>query len=218
MELTNETFIATIDTLEQIYLNWKLPDEYVATWKSILTLSISDEFFPLAILDWMSNVTTPPKNPSEIIKHARSMVVKEYGSAITEASILINSSQDAYYATGDFLTFADEYNVSFASIIGTPPQEAYIIDNIMKRSGSPSILILVYNECKDALKNYFTGSAGRGLEFLTMHIEKSWSEKAKSLAQEFLLSGETDVKRVTMLLSNYHPRTLLDGGGEQEDY
>lgn len=196
MKLTNKTFKTMIQTLQKTYLNWELPDENVTIWKNVLALSISDELLPKVILDWVLNVTTPPKNPAEIIKHASEMVSKEYGSADDVAGLLINSARNAYYATDDFLTFADEFSNSFASIIGTPSQEAYIKENIRKHSSNYKILIMVYDELKGEIKDCFTGDAEHGVEFLRTHIKKNWNAKTADVAKQFLISGESDFKRL----------------------
>lgn len=197
MKLTNKTFKTMVQALQKNYLNWELPDESVTNWKNILALAISDEFLPKVILDWMMTVTTPPKNPAEIIKHASEMVSKTYGSADTEANILIDSARNAYYATEDFESFAEEYSESFASMIGPSAQEAYIINSIRENSNSPSILILVFDEYKGALKDCFTGDAERGVEFLRTHIKKCWNTKSTETAKGFLISGKTDIGRLT---------------------
>lgn len=192
MRLTDNTFAATITALQHAYLNWELPGESIITWKNVLSLSISDELLPRVITDWILSMTTPPKNPAEIIKHASKMVTDKCDSADTSAEILIDSARNAYYASDDFLTFADEYSNSFAAAMGTPAQEAYIIENIRKRSSSPSVLIFVYDDCKGALRDCFTGDAEHGVEFLRTQIKKNWNEKASNAAKEFLISGETE--------------------------
>ena len=191
MKLTNKTFKTMIQTLQKTYLNWELPDENVTTWKNVLALSISDELLPKVILDWILNVTTPPKNPAEIIKYANEKIRKEYGNADSETELLIESSRNAYYASDDFLAFADDYADSFASMItGKSAQEAYIIDNIRERSGSPNILIVVFDELKGEIQDCFTGDAERGVEFLRTHIKKKWNEKSTDVAKTFLVSGD----------------------------
>lgn len=196
MQLTSKTFKDSLTALESTYLNWKLPKDSVTTWKKVLSLVISDEFYPMVILDWISHITTPPKNPAEIIKHASEMVSKEYGSADTSADIIIDSARNAYYVTDDFENFTAEYENSFASILGTPAQEAYIKENIRNRSSNPKILILVYDELKGSIKECFTGDAEHGIEFLRNNIKKSWKEKVDDAVKEYLKSGNTDFRRL----------------------
>ena len=196
MKLTNKTFNATIKTLHNTYMNWEISEAQATLWKKVLALVISDEFYPMVILDWISHITTPPKNPAEIIKHASEMVSKEYGSADAETELLISSSRDAYYVTEEFQTFAEDYADSFASILGTPAQEAYIKENIRKHSSCYKVLIMVYDELKGEIKGCFTGDAEHGVEFLRTHIKKNWNAKTADVAKQFLISGETDFKRL----------------------
>ncbi len=197
MKLTSKTFKDSLTALESTYLNWKLPKDSVTTWKKVLSLVISDEFYPMVILDWISHITTPPKNPAEIIKHASEMVSKEYGSADTSADIIINSARNAYYASDDFINFTAMYENSFESARGTPAQEAYIKENIRNRSSNPKILILVYDELKGSVKECFTGDAEHGIEFLRNNIKKNWKEKVDDAVKEYLKSGNTDFRRLT---------------------
>lgn len=197
MKLTNKTFKNTIQALQKNYLNWELPDESVTAWKNVLALSISDELFPMVILDWITTVTAPPKNPAEIIKHAGKMVADKLGNADTSADIIIDSARNAYYVTDDFENFTAEYENSFASVLGTPAQEAYIKENIRNRSSNPKILILVYDELKGSIKECFTGDAEHGIEFLRNSIKKSWKEKVDDAVKEYLKSGNTDFRRLT---------------------
>ncbi|MBQ1295253.1 MAG: hypothetical protein IIY21_14520 [Clostridiales bacterium] len=197
MRLSDRTFAEAVDALHQAYTSWELPDTSITTWKNVLALSISDELLPAVILDWVMTVTTPPKNPAEIIKHANEMVRNEYDGADTAAQILIDSARNAYYATDDFLTFADEYSGSFASMLGQPAQEAYVIHNIRQQATSPNILILVYDELKGELKDCFTGDAEHGVDFLRTHIKKTWNAKSTDTAKQFLISGKTEFKRLT---------------------
>lgn len=192
MTLTDDTFINMIATLKRTYINWELPDTSVDTWMNVLALSVSDELLPKIILDWISNKTMPPKSPAELIKHGRDMVTKEYGNADSETELLIESSRKAYYAAEDFLSFADDYDKSFASMIsGKPAQEAYIIDSIKEHSSNPKVLILVYDEIKGDLKDCFTGDAEHGIEFLRSQIKKKWNEKSTDAARAYLMSGST---------------------------
>lgn len=196
MKLTNKTFKNMIQALQKNYLNWELPDESVTAWKNVLALSISDELLPMVILDWITTVTAPPKNPAEIIKHAGKMIADKWDNADTSADIIIDSARNAYYATDDFLTFADDYSNSFASVFGTPAQEAYIKNNINKRSTSPKVLILVYDECKGAVKDCFKGDAEHGVDFLRNQIKKSWNAKLADDIKKFLISDDNDIKRL----------------------
>ena len=190
MKLTNKTFNDMIEALEKNYINWELPDESLATWKNVLALSISDELFPKVILDWILTVTTPPKNPAEIIKHGSDMFKKKYDSADTSAEILLGSARKAYTVSDDFLSFADMYQDSFASAIsGIPAEEAYIAYSIKEHSGTPNVLILVYDEVKGDLKSCFTGDAEHGVEFLRGQIKKKWNEKMTDAAKDFLRTG-----------------------------
>lgn len=191
MKLTNKTFNSTIKTLHNAYLNWELPDSAITVWKNILALSISDEFLPKVILDWMLTMTEPPKNPAEIIKHANEMVIKEYGSAESEVEILIDSVRNVYSASEDYYSFLDKYEDSFSS----GSENSYILNNIKKYSGRPSVLIFVYYEYEGALKDCFRGDAGHGIEFLRTQIKKCWQSRATDCARRFLISGETEVIR-----------------------
>lgn len=190
MKLTSKTFKDGLTALENAYVNWKLPKESLSTWKNTLALAISDEFYPMVILDWITHMTTPPKNPAEIIKRASEMVRVDYGSADSEAELLIESGRNAYYSTDDFLFFADQYENSFAALLGTPVQEAYILNNIQKHSSSPKILIMVFDEYKGTMKDCFRGDAESGIEFLRNNIKKSWNIKTTEAAKIFLKSGE----------------------------
>ena len=214
MELSNKTFMDAVDALHLAYMNWELPDDSITIWKSILALAISDELLPVVILDWISHVTTPPKNPAEIIKYANEKIRKEYGNADSETELLIESSRNAYYASDDFLAFADVYADSFeAAISGKPAQEAYILDNIRKRSGSPNILIVVFDELKGDIQDCFTGNAERGIEFLRTQIKKSWNAKTVVVAKAFLTSGQTEVitsKNIPGLFSDGNPSNYLE--------
>ena len=197
MELTDTTFVTIIAALKKAYLNWELPEQSIETWKNILSVSVSEELLPVIIMNWVSNKSTAPKNPAEIIQYGRNMFSAEHDGADTSAEIIIDSARNAYFVSDDFLTFADEYSNSFASALGTPAQEAYIIDNIRKRSNNPKILILVYDECKGSVKDCFTGDAEHGVEFLRNHIKKSWNTKVDEAAKEFLKSDNADFKRLT---------------------
>ena len=197
MELTDMTFATIIAALKKAYLNWELPEESIEMWKNILAVSVSEELLPVIIMDWVSNKSTAPKNPAEIIQYGRNMFSAEHDGADTSAEIIIDSARNAYFVSDDFLTFADEYSNSFASALGTPTQEAYIVDNIRKRSNNPKILILVYDECKGSVKDCFTGDAEHGVEFLRNHIKKSWNTKVDEAAKEFLKSDNADFKRLT---------------------
>lgn len=209
MKLTDKTFAEMITALQDTYINWELPEGSVTTWKNALAVSIVDELLPQVILDWVLNVTTPPKNPAEIIKHASDMVKKKYGSADTSADILIESARNAYTVSNDFISFVEDYKDSFASAFGTPAEEAYIMQKVFDNSGSPSVLIMVYDEYKGELKDCFTGDAERGVEFLRNQIKKKWNEKATETAKDFLRTGEIGVIRGKMLLGSRHPRNLL---------
>lgn len=196
MKLTDNTFVNMIATLKKTYINWELPESSVDVWFNILTLAVSDELLPIIILNWVSNKSTAPKNPAEIIQHGRNMVKSEYDSADTESELIIESARNAYYATDDFLTFADMYSDSFAAALGTPAQEAYIKENLRKHSSNPQVLILVYDELKGEVKDCFTGDAEHGVEFLRTHIKKSWNAKLDDTAKAFLKSGNTDFIRL----------------------
>ena len=197
MKLSANTFAEAIDALHQAYMNWELPDDSITVWKNILALSISDELLLKVVLDWILNKTTPPKNPAELIKHGRDIFNSDYDNADTAAQILIDSARNAYYTTDDFLTFADEYEGSFAAVIaGKSTQDAYIIDSIREHSSSPNILIMVFDEVKGDLKDCFTGDAEHGIEYLRTHIKKSWNAKLTDAAKVFLTSGETDLRRL----------------------
>ena len=197
MELTDMTFATIIAALKKAYLNWELPEESVEMWKNIMAVSVSEELLPVIIMDWVSNKTAPPKNPAEIIKLASKMVAEEWDSADASAEILIDSARNAYYASDDFLTFADEYDNSFASAFGMPAQEAYIKENIRTHSSNPKILILVYDELKGEVEDCFKGDAEHGVEFLRNHIKNRWNTKVDEAAKEFLKSGNSDFKRIT---------------------
>lgn len=206
MELTDTTFTAMIEALEKTYLNWELPDESLIAWKNVLASSISEELLPRVIADWMLNKTAAPKNPAEIIQYGREMFSAGLDSADISAELIIDSARNAYYVTDDFLTFADGYENSFAAALGTPAQEAYIVDNIRKRSNNPKILILVYDELKGELKDCFTGDAEHGVDFLRTHIKKTWNAKSNDAAKHFMISGNTEFKRLTV-----GDRGMLDG-------
>lgn len=213
MKLTNKTFNSAIKTLHNTYLNWELTEAQATIWKKVLELSISDELLPKVILSWMINVTTPPKNPAEIIKHASDMITNEYDSADTTAEILIDSARKAYRVSDDFLAFVEQYDDSFAALIGNPAEDAYIRYNINKRSSNPKILIVVYDEYKGALKECFTGDAEHGIEFLRTQIKKSWSAKTVVVAKAFLTSGQTEVitsKKNPDLFSDGNPSNYLE--------
>lgn len=189
MKLTDETFNNMLDALEKNYLNWELPDESLTTWKNLLAMSISEELLPKIILDWILNVKEPPKSATDIIRYGRDMYKKEVDSADVSAEILIDSARNAYTVTDDFLVFADEYKDSFASALGRPAEEAYIAYKIKEHSGSPKVLILVYDEVKGDLKSCFSGDAEHGLEFLRNQIKKKWNEKTTDAAKDFLKAG-----------------------------
>ena len=187
MKLTDQVFMEAIDALEHNYINWNLPNTSLSTWKNVLTLAISDEFLLQVIVDWITNVTTPPKNPAEIIKHANNMFKKKYDSPDTAAELLIDSARKAYTVSDDFVAFDEMYRDSFAyGISRIPAQEAYIKENIEKRSKNPKVLILVYDEVKGDLKSCFTGDAEHGIDFLRGQIKKKWNDKMTDAAKEFL--------------------------------
>ena len=207
MKLTNRTFNDSIEALKNTYLNWELPEESVITWKNVLALAISEELFPKVIADWMLHKTVAPKNPAEIIQHGHNMFNAEYGSADTEAELIIESARSAYYVSDDFLTFADTYENSFAAALsGMPAQEAYIKDSIKNHSSNPKVLILVYDELKGEVKDCFTGDAEHGVEFLRNHIKKHWNEKINEVVKDFLVFGNIDFNR---LIGNHN--RLLEG-------
>ena len=207
MQLTDKTFVNMIATLKKTYINWELPDESVDIWMKILALSVSDEMLPIIILNWVSNKATAPKNPAEIIQHGHNMFNAKYGSADTEAELIIESARSAYYASDNFLTFADTYENSFAAALsGMPAQEAYIKDSIKNHSSNPKVLILVYDELKGEVKDCFTGDAEHGVEFLRNHIKKHWNEKINEVVKDFLVSGNIDFNR---LIGNHN--RLLEG-------
>lgn len=198
MKLTNRTFNNSIEALKNTYLNWELPEESVITWKNVLALAISEELFPKVIADWMLHKTVAPKNPAEIIQHGRNMFNAEYGSADTEAELIIKSARSAYYSTEDFEAFTDMYRDSFASILsGISYQEAYIKENIREHSSNPKVLILVYDELKGEVQDCFTGDAEHGVEFLRNHIKKNWNMKIDEVVKAFLVSGNTDFRKLT---------------------
>lgn len=198
MKLTNKTFKNMLEALEKNYLNWELPDESLSTWKNVLALVISDEFYPVVILDWITHVITPPKNPAEIIKHACDMVAKEYGNADAEANIIINSARNAYRFTEEFEAFSESYSNSFASLINDmPEQDAYIINEIQNHSNSPKVLIQVYDELKGEVSDCFKGGAEQGVDFLRTHIKKNRDAKVAESVKGFLVSGETNYRRLT---------------------
>lgn len=193
MKLTSKTFKNGLTALESTYLNWTLPKESITAWKNVLASAISDELYPMVILNWVSHMTTAPKNPAEIIKYASDMVAREYGNADAEADILINSARNAYYATEDFVAFSEEYSNSFAAMINDmSDQDAYVIYEIQKQSSSPKVLILVYDELKGEVSDCFKGDAEHGLEFLRTHIKKSWNAKSTDAAREYLVSGKSN--------------------------
>lgn len=82
--------------------------------------------------------------------------------------------------------------------MGTQVQEAYIKESIRTRSSNPKILILVYDELKGEVQDCFTGDAEHGIDFLRTHIKKTWNAKSTDAAKQFLLSGKTEFKRLTV--------------------
>jgi len=193
MKLTSKTFKNGLTALESTYLNWTLPKESITAWKNVLASAISDELYPMVILEWVSHMTTPPKNPAEIIKYASDMVAKEYGNADTEADILINSARNAYYATEDFEAFSEMYSDSFAAMIsGMSDQDAYVVNEIQKHSNNPKVLILVYDELKGEVSDCFKGDTEHGVEFLRNHIKKNWNAKSTDAARAYLMSGKSN--------------------------
>lgn len=197
MRLTNKTFKNMLEALENNYLNWELPDESLSTWKNVLALVISDEFYPVVILDWITHVITAPKNPAEIIKHAYDMVAKEYGNADAEADIIINSARNAYHVTEEFEAFLEVYSDSFAATINDmTAQDAYVINEIQNRSNSPKVLIRVYDDLKGEVSVCFKGGAEQGVDFLRTHIKKTRDAKVAESVNRFLISGETNFRRL----------------------
>lgn len=198
MKLTKQTFNRMIDALKFANTGWKIPDAQAELWRKVIAREISEEFYPMVILDWISHVTTPPKGPAEIIKYANEMVSKEYGSADAETELLISSSRDAYYATEDFQTFEEAYAGSFEHIRSDmPAQEAYIKENVRKHSSCYQVLILVYDELKGEIQDCFKGDAEHGIDFLRTHIKKTWNAKSTDAAKQFLISGKTDIGGLT---------------------
>lgn len=207
MKLTSKIFKDNLTTLESTYLDWKLPSESVTPWKNVLASAISGEFYPVVIMDWITHMITPPKNPAEIIKHAYDMVAKEYGNADAEADIIINSARNSYGVTEEFEEFSRAYKNSFAAIINDmPEQEAYIVYEIQKHSQSPKVLIRVYDELKGEVSDCFQGGVEQGVDFLRAHIKKNRDVKVAESVKGFLVSGETDFRRLTE--NNYG---LLEG-------
>lgn len=196
MKLSDTTFVTIIATLKKAYLNWELPEQSIETWKNILALSVSDELLPRIVLDWVSNKTTAPKSPAELIQYGRNRFNAQYDSADTAADLIITSARDAYYVTDDFEDFTIEYENSFeAAISGRPAQEAYIVNTIKEHSSNPKVLIMVYDELKGEVQDCFTGDAENGVEFLRNHIKKSWTKKIDEVAKDFLVSGNS-IKRL----------------------
>ena len=74
-------------------------------------------------------------------------------------------------------------------MLGTPAEEAFIVDNIRKSSSNPKILILVYDELKGEVEGCFKGDAEHGIEFLRNHIKKNWNTKVDDAVKEYLKSG-----------------------------
>lgn len=189
MKLTNQTFEAMIEILSNTYEGWELLGPKEKIWKVALTKCVSDEFLLRIVTDWISTKTQPPKNPAELTQHGHDMIKKGFDSAEIAAEIIIDSARKAYYVTDDFQTFTEEYSNSFASMLGMPTEDAYVIDNIQKRSSNPKVLIMVYDELKGEVRECFTGDAENGVEFLRQHIKKSWNMKADESINDFLISG-----------------------------
>ena len=196
MKLTNRTFKNMIGILRDTYTDWGISVNQIAIWRDVLASKVSDEFLPKIVAEWIANESKPPMTPAELIHYLDDQIKDEFDSADTCADIIINSARNAYYATDDFQTFVDDYNESFASLLGTPAQEAYIIDNIRHQSNNPKVLIFVYDELKGEVKDCFTGAAEHGVEFLRNHIKKNWKIKLDDTVKAFLTSGNTDFRRL----------------------
>lgn len=192
MKLTNATFKDTIRFLNEAYIDWKLTEEQMSTWRQILTLDMADEILPKVALNWARKMTTAPRNPAEILKYAQKMIIEKYDSEYVAANIVFDAVKGANWSE-DFSNFYHHFIDRDEDAPCEVIQEEYIVNYIRKHSSSPEILASVYDEFKGALGNCTDNDES----FIRNSIQKRWKEKVTETADCYVRTGNPNMLKLT---------------------